>query len=75
MPNQAHFVLGKITSWWMRGASETHLILILLRYLCLMKPIFKKFIYFNYLFFGCVGSSLLRGLSLVAASGGYSLLP
>ena len=23
--------------------------------------------------FGCVGSSLLRGLSLVAASGGYSL--
>ena len=34
---------------------------------------------FNYLFihsfiFGCVGSSLLRGLSLVAASGGYSSL-
>ena len=31
----------------------------------------KKFIYF---IFGCVGSSLLRGLSLVAASKGYSSL-
>ena len=32
-------------------------------------------IYLFYLFiFGCIGSSLLRGLSLVAASGGYSSL-
>ena len=34
---------------------------------------FKKF--FNYVFiFGCVGSSLLRGLSLVTVSGDYSSL-
>ena len=39
---------------------------------------FKKNFYFycfkNYLFFGCTGSSLLRGLSLIVASGGYSLV-
>ena len=34
---------------------------------------FKKFIYIMFIF-GCVGSSLLRGLSLVAARGGYSSL-
>ena len=28
---------------------------------------------FIYLFFGCTGSSLLRGLSLVVVSGGYFL--
>ena len=34
---------------------------------------FYIYIYLFYLFiFGCVGSSLLRALSLVAASGGYS---
>ena len=31
---------------------------------------FKK----NYYFFGCAGSSLLRGFSLVVVSGGYSLV-
>ena len=36
---------------------------------------FNKFIYlFIYLIFGCTGSSLARGFSLVAESGGYSLL-
>lgn len=30
------FVFGKITSWWLGEASETYLILILLRYLLLM---------------------------------------
>ena len=30
--------------------------------------------WFFFFFFGCVGSSLLRGLSLVAVSGGYSSL-
>ena len=30
------FVFGKITSWWLGGASETYLILILLRYLLQM---------------------------------------
>ena len=40
---------------------------------------FFFFFFFNYLFiylfiFGCVGSLLLRGLSLVAASRGYSSL-
>ena len=28
--------------------------------------------FFNLLIFGCAGSSLLRGLSLVVVSGGYS---
>ena len=39
-------------------------------------PFFKKIKLFIYLFiFGCIGSSSLRaGFSLVAASGGYSLL-
>ena len=32
----------------------------------------NKFIYF--FIFGCIGSSLLRGLSLVVASGGYSVV-
>ena len=37
--------------------------------------VFKKFLNLFYLFiYGCVGSLLLRGLSLVVASGGYSLL-
>ena len=33
-----------------------------------------KFSFFNLFIFGCIVSLLLRGLSLVAASGGYSLL-
>ena len=38
---------------------------------CSAPEMFFKF----YLFiFGCAGSSLLRGLSLVTASGGYSLI-
>ena len=36
--------------------------------------LFKFIIYFILFIFGCVGSSLLRGLSLAAAGGGYSLL-
>ena len=37
--------------------------------------LFNTFIYFIYFIFGCFGSLLLlRGLSLVAASGGYSSL-
>ena len=43
------------------------------RFMFILLPFFK--IYLSYLFiFGCVGSSLLHGLSLVATSGGYSLL-
>ena len=34
---------------------------------------FFKFIYY-FIIFGCAGSLLLRGLSLVAAEGGYSLV-
>ena len=38
--------------------------------------LFNKFIYLSiYYIFGCVGSSLLRvGFSLVAGSGGYSVV-
>ena len=35
---------------------------------------FFKISNFIYCFFGCAGSSLLCGLSLVAARGGYSLV-
>ena len=35
---------------------------------------FHYYLNFIYLFFGCTGSSLLRGLSLVAVSGDYSLV-
>ena len=44
---------------------------------CLFKSsahVFLFLIYFYLCIFGCVGSSLLRGLSLVAASRGYSLV-
>ena len=37
-------------------------------------PFILKIILFVYLFFGCAGSSLLCGLSLVVERGGYSLV-
>lgn len=37
------FGFGKITSWWLGGASETYLILILLRYLLLMISILTAY--------------------------------
>ena len=56
---------------------------ILGNFLCLIRPRgviknYSSFIlliyFFNKFIYGCVGSSLLRGLSLVAASGGYPSL-
>ena len=41
---------------------------------CNVRIFALKKIFFNLFIFGCVGSSLLRGLSLGAVSGGYSSL-
>ena len=40
----------------------------------MMTAVFLFFVFSHLFIFGCVGSSLLRGLSLVVESGGYSLL-